>query len=1363
MFFNDNFIIGQEKSNFIKLSQTFDGNSNIIEDNLGYIWISNTKGLNKYNGYDFSIIPYGQVFEKATTKSDDRYLLAKDNLGNIWVSSYKGELIKIDSNGVSISYKESLNYNKEPLYITSIRSINNDIWFGSSNGVVFKYNHLISAIENVTVLPKINNSPQLIRSIAITNPEEIWVSTSNGFIYNYSLRLKSLKKIEKPLNDVVQNIRLVEDIRENLWIATNFHGLMKYNPKKNEFNRYGKLETKESNLNYAMFISVFCDSSGKIWAGTDGDGLYMVNPENDEVVIFKHEKTNNFSISNNTITHIYEDTHNNIWLVDKKGKINILPKNNEKIKYYNGLESNTSTKILSILESSDGSLWLGTDGHGLNRVFPDNSKIQYDESKKGKQFFKGKYIQNLEEDSNGNIWIATYRNGLWLYDNNLKTFSKIETKDSSGNVSEDVRCLLKDSKNRIWATNGVAINIFSKSQKLLAIYDYKSIGLKGEVPITLCESGDKSIWLGVNEEGLFKFNENSENLNNSYFTKYNYYIEKYEDINNYNIQQIIPDKFNHLWVLCKSGFLVKYNILDNSFESYAGKEGIKDISIKSVLIEEPNSLWLGSSNGIHNYNITSNILKSFHQVDGFQTNNFTKNSSFKSPNGTFYFGGEVGVNSFVPSNLIEKEISAKLYISKIEILNKPANLIIADQVKRGIEYVDELKLKSNQSSFSFQFSAVNNLLNSNYHYAYKLNGFDKNWIVPNKERIATYTNIPYGNYVFEVKAGVKKGEWNIDSRKINISIKAPGWLSFWAFVIYAFVSLSVGFAIFNWFRLRSSLAKEEWQNNKEKELYALKMNFFAKMSHEIQTPLTLILGPIEDMLSKADGSGNNLLKQRLTIIKNNAKRLSRIATELITVRNKELGRSRVFASKNNLLVHLKKMAISFSEQARFKNIDFIEEYPEEEIFLWYDIDKIEHVFYNLLSNAFKFTPKEGNVKFKVVSNQNEDFVEILVINSGSGIPEEELEDIFKLFYQSNTGKTTRGSGIGLALTKELIYLHKGEISVNSLPDGNTIFTVKLSKKEDVFSDDEKILVDSSIISNELIKQSIEVLDNDFKNDTKNSTSKKYTILVVEDNIEMQMLLNDVLGKNYNVLIADNGVEGVKLAEQAIPDIILSDIMMPSMDGIEMCEILQKNRKTSHIPIILLTAKNTTKTKMRGLESGAIEFINKPFNFKELLIKISNIIEVKEKVIINYKAEISTIPKDDEVKSKDDIFIENLIKEINNEIDNPKFKLEELSSILNMSYSVIYRKCQEITGKTIIELVRSIKLKRAALLIVKHGYKISEAAYMVGYKDSKYFTKCFKSEFGKTPLRFKKEVKEIGLTEFLEKYNLHVFQLKYSDK
>lgn len=891
---------------------------------------------------------------------------------------------------------------------------------------------------------------------------------------------------------------------------------------------------------------------------------------------------------------------------------------------------------------------------------------------------------------------------------------------------------------------------------MLATYDYKSIGLKGEVPITICEGGDKSIWFGVNGEGLFKFNENLEDLKKSYFIKYNYYIEKYEDINNYNIQQIVPDKFNHLWVLCKSGFIVKYNILDNSFESYAGKEGIKDISIKSVLVEKQNSLWLGSSNGIHNYNVTSNILRSFHQVDGFQTNNFAQNSSFKSPNGTFYFGGELGVNSFIPSDLSEKEISSKLYISKIEILNKPANLIIADQVKKGIEYVNELNLKSNQSSFSFQFSAVNNLLNSNYHYAYKLNGFDENWIIPNKERIATYTNIPYGNYTFEVKAGVKKGEWDVESRKIDISIKAPWWLSSWALVIYAFVGLLIGFAIFNWFKLRSSLAKEEWQNNKEKELYTLKMNFFAKMSHEIQTPLTLILGPIEDMLSRADGRGNHLLKQRLTIIKNNAKRLSRIATELITVRNKELGRSRVFASKNNLLVHLKKMAISFSEQARFKNIDFTEEYPEEEILLWYDIDKIEHVFYNLLSNAFKFTPKEGNVKFKVVSNQNEDFVEILVINSGYGIPKEELEDIFKLFYQSNTGKTTRGSGIGLALTKELISLHKGEISVKSLPEENTIFTVRLSKKEDVFSDDEKILVDSSISSNESIKQSIEVLDNDFKNDPKNSTSKKYTILVVEDNIEMQMLLNDVLDKNYNVLIADNGIEGVKLAEHAVPDLILSDIMMPSMDGIEMCEILQKNRKTSHIPIILLTAKNTTKTKMRGLKSGAIEFINKPFNFNELLIKINNIIEVKEKLLVNFKAEISTIPKDDEVKSKDDVFLENLIKEINNEIDNPKFKLEELSSILNMSYSVIYRKCQEITGNTIIELVRSIKLKRAALLIVKHGYKISEAAYMVGYKDSKYFTKCFKTEFGKTPYRLKKEVTEIGLNEFLKKYKLDTF-------
>ncbi|MDO5980225.1 two-component regulator propeller domain-containing protein [Flavivirga spongiicola] len=1346
---------GQEKSNFIKLNRGFTATSNVVEDKFGFIRISSSDGIYKYDGYDFSLTTYKTLFG-TNFKRDRDYLMTRGNHDNIWISTFNGELTKLGANGVKVSYKEKLTHNKEPLQITAIKPDNDNVWFGAVNGTLFKHRSNTTKIDSIVSLPKINGLNQTVKSIAITNPDDIWVSTFIGKIYKYSLSTKVLQRLDTHLNNVTQNVRITNDEHGKLWIATELQGLYSYDTKNGgAIKQYDNLDSSSVDSKHHMFISIFCDSSGIIWAGTDGDGLYSIDPRTDKINVFKQEETNKFSISNNTVTHISEDAKGNIWIVAKKGKINILPKSNNKISYYSGLESNAPESVLSILKSSDGSLWFGTDGKGLNRVFPNNTKVQYDLNKRGKYFFEGRYIQSLLEDAKGNIWIGTYQKGLWVFNPDSSLFTKINTVNSSGNYSSDVRSLFKDSKNRIWVTSGAAINVFSDQRELLAIFDYDANGLFGNMSMSICEDENGAIWLGINPGSLFKFNEDLNAISKSYFTKHNYYVKQPGDSRNYNIHSLVPDYKGFLWISCASGMLIKYNLINNTFESFADRDHFDGIVISSVLIENPNNLWFSSINGIHHYNLKFDVFKSYYQMDGFQSNNFVRRSSFKDSDGTLYFGNENGVNSFLPTEIDKEDTTAKLYINNIEILNKPASLIVADQVKKDVEYVRDLKLDSDQSSFSFQFSAVDNILNTNYHYAYKLHGFDTEWIVPKKERIASYTNIPYGNYTFEVKAGSRKGAWNIDPIAIDLYIKPPWWYSTPAYIAYLIGSLLLIYGIVLWIRLKNKLVKETWHNNKEKELYALKMNFFAKMSHEIQTPLTLILGPIRDMLERAGTNGNQLLKQRLIMINNNANRLSRIAMELMTVRNKELGKLRLFASKNNLIDDLKRIAVSFSEQARFKNIDFIQKYPEAPINIWYDKDKIEHVIYNLLSNAFKFTPKEGKVSLKVTLNREDQFVKISVVDSGPGIPKEELENIFKLFYQTDLGKHNKGIGIGLALTKELISLHHGEINVDSSPEAGTCFSVKLSTQETIFSEDEKIYIENSNHISNTLEKDFNLLEKNLNLKTVENPEKQYTLLIVEDNIEMQIFLKDVLDNTYNLLIANNGKEGIAMAENNIPDLIISDIMMPLIDGLEMCKILQKKKVTSHIPIILLTAKNTTTTKIKGLKYGAIEYIKKPFNFYELLLKIHNILSSKEKALSKYKTDLISSPEDISTPSKDDTFMVRLVEELNEQIENPDFKLEELSKSLNMSYSVIYRKCQDITGKTLIEFVRSLKLKKAALLIIQHGYNISEAAYMVGYKDSKYFTKCFKEEFGIPPAAIKRETKKTNVEDVIKKYKIQL--------
>lgn len=1347
----DAVVYGQgEKAIFLELDKKISAISNIVEDELGFIRITGGSGIYKYDGYDFSLTSYKAIFGD-DFKRDRDYILVKDNNQNMWIATYNGELTRLGADGVKESYKNKITHNKEPLQITTIKASNNDVWFGSVNGTLFKYNN--SKIDSITSLPQVYGLNQTIKSIAVTDANSIWMSTLHGKIYNYTLTTNSLKSLDT-LVSKVQNVRITNDEEGQLWIATELEGLYSYNTKDDTFKQYDVLDVTSINLKHHMFISIFCDSSGIIWAGTDGDGLYRINPKTETTTIFKENETNKFSISNNTVTQISEDTKGNIWIVSKKGTINVLPKSNNKISYYNGLESNAPASVLSILKSSDGSLWLGTDGKGLNRVFPDNTKIQYDLNKKGRSFFEGRYIQNLIEDAKGNIWIGTYQKGLWVFNPNSKTFTKIETTNSLGTSSSDVRFLFKDSKNRIWAASGAAIHVFSDSQNLLANYNYNTNGLFGNMSMSICEDENGSIWLGINPGRLFKFNENLNDLSQSYFIKHNYYIKQAGDSRNYNIHAMVPDNRGHLWISCASGMLIRYNLENSTFESFTDKDDFKDITISSILIDDSNNLWFSSSNGVHHYNLESSALKSFYQMDGFQTNSFLRRSAFKDSDGVFYFGYENGVNAFLPSQLNKHQTNAKLYINNIEILNKPAQLIIGDQINKGVEYVKNLNLNSNQSSFSFQFSAIDNVINPNYHYAYKLNGFDSDWIIPKNSRIASYTNIPYGNYTFEVKAGSKKGAWNIDPIKISVYVKPPWWHSSTAYVIYIISGLLLIYGIAIWVRLKNKLAKESWENDREKELYALKMNFFAKMSHEIQTPLTLILGPIGDMLERASANGNQLLKQRLQIISNNANRLSRIAMELMTLRNKELGKLRLFASKNNLIDDLKRIALSFSEQARFKNIDFIQEYSKKSVSIWYDKDKIEHVIYNLLSNAFKFTPKEGTISLKAILDSVSGYVEVSVTDSGPGISKEELEDIFKLFYQTDIGKHNKGIGIGLALTKELVSLHKGEVNVESSPEG-TCFSVRLSTRDDVFTNDEKVFVENSNLISESLEPGFNLLEKELDLKVNNSTKKSHTLLIVEDNVEMQIFLRDVLSDTYNLLIAENGEEGIKLAEKNNPDLIISDIMMPVMDGLEMSKKLQKKKSTSHIPIVLLTAKNSTPTKLAGLKSGAIEYMVKPFNFHELSLKLKNIIGTKEKSLSKYKTDRLATPAEIKELSKDDAFIKQLVEELQSQIENPNFKLEELSQSLNMSYSVIYRKCQDITGKSLVEFFRSMRMKKAAILIMNNGYNISEASFIVGYKDRKYFTKCFKEEFGVPPTVFKREVKNSDDQEIIKKYKIEL--------
>ncbi len=1339
---------GQSHNNFQHLKPTYNGESikpiNSVQDHLGHIWFSYKSGLLIYDGYNYSHISIGEIFPIAT--QDDRINnISKDYHDNIWVLSNNGLIAKYNNNG-QIEFLSS----KIQAKITSIHMFSDSIFLVLKNGIILRY--INDDFEKIVRIPEIDGIIKQIKDIEFFSSNDLYISTTDGNIMKYNISSKLLHEIKLPFSKYSGNLVLAKDYNKRLWIGTETSGLFVYDVINETFIQGSLFEANQFDIYHELFITIFCDSKGYIWAGTDGGGLYQVNLSNGAIEIFRHHPNNSFSLSSNTIMDVMEDSNGNIWIITNYGDLNIYSNRNSNINYHEGSGNRVPSRVLSIYKDSKDILWLGLDGTGLTKITTQaNGNIEE------KQYFNninnGFYIQSIAEDDHGNFWFGTYKNGLWFYNSAKSEFKNIPIINSNNELVKDVRTVVKDFKNRIWVGSNNTLNIFSGENKQIAVFTNKMSKINNDMLQGMVEDKNGTIWLGYIYQGLIKLNENENNLQESTFTRYpnneNLLVE-----NSYGIYDMTKDDNGIIWLVNSNKKLIKFNPENQTYHSFNKFEPLKDLDFQSILSTEKNKLWLGSTNGIWNLNLNDSITTSYHVKDGIQGNFLLGRSAFQDKNGLLYFGGENGLNFFDPQKINKQKSLVSFHIEAIEILNQPAKSIIPDQLTTGISNITALKLKNNQSSFSFKFSALDYILDSNFYYQYRLLGFNDKWIDTHKERVATYTNIPAGNYIFEVRAGSKRNNWDIGTKKIDINIESVIWNKPIAYLFYLLLFGLFIYFIRNWYSMKKNLLSEKISHQKERELSDLKMNFFTKMSHEIQTPITLILGPIGDMIKRAEQNGNLLLKQRLGIISNNVNRLSRIAFELTTARDKEIGQLSLMVTKNNLFEDLQNISLAFKEIARIKNIDFSINCPKNLIIVWYDKEKIEHVIYNLVSNAFKFTPKDGNIQLVVSPLNKKESIKISILDSGAGIPKEELKDIFKLFYQSELGKQKKGTGIGLALAKDILNLHHGKIKVNSSPTEGTNFTVILPISKNSYTDTERIMEDSEIPSakdtpshNE-VQDQVDLLTNDIV---------KKTILIVEDSFELQVFLKDLLSPIYNILQAENGEEGLQYAKTRIPDLILSDIMMPVMDGIEMCNLLHKDPLTDHIPIVLITAKNSSNSKIQGLRSGAIEYINKPFDTNELILKINNIISSKELIISKYRKEIITSPDVKLDMSQDDVFLEKLMAEVNVRIKSPNFKMEELAEALHMSYSVLYRKCQAITGLNLVDFVCDLRLKKAVIILIKFGYSISETAFMVGFNDPRYFSKRFKKRFGVNPKLFIIESKKIGVQKYLKAHGLEIME------
>ncbi|MFA8451950.1 MAG: two-component regulator propeller domain-containing protein [Bacteroidales bacterium] len=1331
---NQNHTLAQE--NIHRLHTNLNNNNvsfkNVIQDSVGYIWIAHENGLLKYNGKNYESISSADIFQE----NDDRIKKIDINKkGTIWILSENGEIYYRNKVGHFATLKIP-NQNK----IQDFTYNRDKIWLATRKGLIFSVSNTSHKIDSITMIPGIESNNITIEDMLINAQKSLLVTTNHGHLYEYSTKDNELLEIRGKYNEANGSLKIAISEKNKLWITSEYHGLFCFNLNSREFIKHSLLHAKEKLLRNKKFASILVDSHNNIWIGTDGNGLIKINFKSNNMLLLKNDMNNNRTISGNTIVNIYEDSKKNIWLTNNHEGINVIFHKNDSI-YSSTFNKDKPSKILSILKTSQNDIWLGSAGDGAKKIsLHINNQTS---SLKKQEFSKRFYIFSMFEDKKGNIWFGTYKNGLWKYNPDINNISKFEVKNNLLQLATEVRCIFKDSQQRIWIATNIGVHIYTENFNLITSFANNSNGLNGIICDCITEDHNKTIWLGYQQGGLFKFHENKRNITGSYFSNHQFISKKYKSELANSIRSLKNDSEGALWIINRSGNLIQYIIKNGKHKVIYPRSSTFKISFKNVVVENADNIWLSSDKGIWNYSVQDSSFVNFTINDGLPTNHYHGRSAFKSKDGYMYFSSIIGSVFFKPNELKKRTITPELHINQIEILNQDAIKVIPNQINKPIENIKSIKLKHHQSSFSFKFSVVDPPISDNYLYSYRLSGIYDEWVPAKNNLIATYTNIPTGNYKFEVKAESVYAKLEPQIRTIDINILTPWWQSKIAFLVYLILIITIIYSTFSYFQIKNRLAIKDRVNQQNKKLFDFKMNFLTRISHEIQTPLTLIMCPLEELISSNTPINSQDLKRRLSNIYSNSKRLSQITYKLTEIANSEFKKIQLNIERHNIISDFKETLSSFNELARIKKINFSQQYEDDELTIWYDKEKLEYIIYNLLSNAFKFTPPNGFIKFDLNHDAINKKIKFSIEDSGGGIPKTDIDNIFKLYFQSTKGKKKKGSGIGLTFTKELIELHHGSMYVKTNETGTT-FTVEIPTDKNIYHDNEivqTVLIDSLNKEDSHIETII----------SQNSQTK--TILIVEDDYELIIMLSRLLEPYYKIITASNGKEGIQKAKKVNPNLILSDIIMPEMDGIKMCQEISGDNSLSHIPIILLTASNTSNMKLLGLEAGAVEYLNKPFYTKELLSKINNLINTQEKAISKYKKNSLNNPDTKTPLSKDEIFIDELVKILSQEIDNSNFNLEELSEKLNMSYSVIYRKHHLITGKTLVNFFRQMRLKKAAYIITKQNYSITETAFMVGYNDPVYFSKSFKKEFGVSPKAFKSEAIKMGIDSYLKTKNI----------
>ena len=1327
--------------------------SSIHQTKKGFIWIGTANGLISYDGYDFLRYVYNKDILNSISNNHINVIL-EDNERQLWIGTNNG-LNLFNKNEKSFLRVDVQKIKGGRNYISSIiQDDQNRIWIGTFGGIkrLNRQKYLLEEISN-------DHNSQFRKSRVLSlfydRTYGVLVGTSKG-LECFDPKNGSKKALPKALieNESLVKSKIWKIIKEkngDLWFATEANGVFRFEVSKNSVTNFLLNANNRKSLSSNWVNDIVSIDDNTIWFATK-NGLCVYKKDRNEFTKYGHNPLQNYSLSDDDVKCFLKDRHNDIWIGTNGGGVNFFQKTNtnftnirEVIKPNFGL--NTAF-VNAVIKENDGSVWAGTNGGGLNYLdFRNNKNASY--QIEAHDFDKSvNMITVLANQNEQNLFCGTF-NGLFKFNKNTKTFQFISlSRKDSKERERPITSLLMDNGDLWVGTNG---NGLKKVMPDGTVEIYMADGSANSLSdnfITDIANRKDGLWIAT-QYGLNYFDKKLKQVTRVFKAG------PKSGLSNNSLTVMFIDSKNRFWIGAESGGVNIFDEKKGRFFEINRSKGFTDETIKSISEDAQGNIWISDNNLLYKIktknvkpvpNIKDFEITSFSSNDGLKVKQFSNNCSIKLNEKELVFGCSNGLIIFNPSKLIKTKDKSPIVLTKLIVNNeeiKPGNKEVF--LEKRISETSEITLKHDQGYIGLEFSAMNFISPEKNEYAYKLeSSFNKDeWHVIGSQHYINLTNLNSGTYLLKIKTSNGGGEWNPTIKTLKIIILPPWWKTWWAYLFYIALLAGASVLLFRFLRNRELLKQayylEQVEKERQEELYKMKLDFFTNVSHEIRTPLTLISGPVEELLSGAEKGSN--LEHKLKTIKSNSDRLLKLVNELMDFRKAEKGSMKIYCEQQDIVSFCFDIYESFRGIAVEKKIDYKFVLNINTALIYFDKNQMEKVIYNLLSNAFKFTSKNGRITLAVEQKEGEDYIEIKVKDNGIGIPENRKKKIFKNFFQlDERGSANLGSGIGLALSKSIVELHHGEIKVQTEADANfnTIFTIKLKKgkehfkKSQIVENSVKIEENANPISD--VKTEIDLYEPEYLDDVEN-TSKK-TVLVIEDNEEVLSFVYDILYADYKVLKFTNGIQALEYMEKEIPDLIVTDVMMPEMDGFELCTILKTSQNTNHIPVILLTAKSSTLNRIEGLSTGADAYISKPFSIEELKLTIANLLSAKEIMRQKYGDGFIGDTEQENLNTPEGQFLKKLIQIIEANLDNTDFDVNDLVNEIGMSRTVLYKKVQSLTNQSVAGLIKNMRLKKAASLLANTSYSVSEVAYMVGFNDRKHFSKEFKKFYNLSPSEYK---------------------------